>query len=319
MSAVKGSDGLIDINTPTPAKEKIIKAAYNDPAGFGTPAQTLKDAKAKGPTITLKDVKAWFAKNVERKGNLRGMNSFVPQDAKHEIQIDLFFITPNQLENQKFRIGMLGINAFTKKMTVVPLMNKESGSITAGLLETFQKQGVTPRSICSDEEGGLNVPAVIDYLKSKGVRVIFTRGHAGMAERGIRTFKDMLFKRIDASEAESPQWVDFIYPVTLTYNVRRVHSTTKHTPQDAEKKSNEMEVKINMEMKARHSRRYPPIAVGDTVKIYRKRKRGEKERTPVWTEDSYKVERTEEYDGQTYYYTSQNRRPYLRHELLKIS
>ena len=143
MSAVKGSDGLIDVKTRTPAKEKIIKAVYNDPAGFGTPAQTLKDAKAKDPSITLKDVKAWFAKNVERKGNLRGMNSFVPQDARQEVQIDLFFITPNQLENQKFRIGMLGINTFTKKMSVVPLMNKESGSITAALLETFQKQGVT--------------------------------------------------------------------------------------------------------------------------------------------------------------------------------
>ena len=90
MSAVKGSDGLIDIKTLTPAKEKIIKAAYRDPAGFGTPAQTLKDARAKDPTITLKDVKAWFANNVERKGNLRGMNSFVPQDAKHEIQVDFF-------------------------------------------------------------------------------------------------------------------------------------------------------------------------------------------------------------------------------------
>ena len=139
-----------------------------------------------------------------------------------------------------------------------------------------------------------------------------------MAERGIRTFKGMLFKRIDASEKENPQWVDFIYPVTLTYNVRRVHAVTKHTPLDAEKKENTVDVYINMGLKAKHSRRYPPLEVGDRVKIYRKRKRGEKERVAVWTQDSYIIEKTEEYDSQTYYYTSQGRRPYLRHELLLI-
>ena len=77
-SATKATDGhlvpsgLIDIVTLTPNKAKTIKEVYNDPAGFGTPAQTYKDAKKKDKTITLADVKKWFAQNVQRKSNLRG-------------------------------------------------------------------------------------------------------------------------------------------------------------------------------------------------------------------------------------------------------
>ena len=324
-SATKATDGhlvpsgLIDIDTLTPAKAKTIKEVYNDPAGFGTPAQTYKDAKKKDKTITLADVKKWFAQNVQRKSSLKGVNSFVAQDPKQELQIDLFFITERQLPNQRMRIGMMAVNAFTKKMTVVPLASKDGAHITAGLLETFQKQGVTPESIYSDEEGGLNSPDVIKFLQEKkGVRVIFTRTHAGMAERAIRTFKDMLFKRIGASDAPNPQWEDFIFQITLTYNAGRVHATTGYTPNDAAKRENQLEAKINMEMKAKRSRRYPGLKVGDSVKIYRKRKRGEKEATSLWSADSYRVDKTEEFNGQTFYYTSQGRRPYLRHELLKI-
>ena len=35
---------------------------------------------------------------------------------------------------------MIGINALTKKMTVVPLAKKDSAHLTAGLLETLKKK-----------------------------------------------------------------------------------------------------------------------------------------------------------------------------------
>ena len=54
------------------------------------------------------------------------------------------------------------------------------------------------------------------------------------------------------------------------------------------------------------------------MKVYRKRKRGEKEATSLWSAESYTVDKTEDFNGQTFYYTSQGRRPYLRFELLKI-
>ena len=93
-----------------------------------------------------------------------------------------------------------------------------------------------------------------------------TRGRASVAERTIRTFKDMLYKRI--GDEKSKQWTDFIFPICLTYNNKMVHSSTGFTPHDAKKPENQMMVKANMELKAKHGRKYNEISVGDSVRIF---------------------------------------------------
>ena len=58
-------------------KQKIISDIYNDRAGFGSKATTLKDAREKDKTITMQDVDEFFRKNVEEKRKPRGYNSFI--------------------------------------------------------------------------------------------------------------------------------------------------------------------------------------------------------------------------------------------------
>ena len=48
----------------------LIKKIYYDPAGFGTVQETYKDVKKLDSSITVKDVRDWFERNVERKNNL---------------------------------------------------------------------------------------------------------------------------------------------------------------------------------------------------------------------------------------------------------
>ena len=43
-------------------KQKIINDIYFDRAGFGSKATTLKDAREKDKTITVKDVEDFFRK-----------------------------------------------------------------------------------------------------------------------------------------------------------------------------------------------------------------------------------------------------------------
>ena len=50
------------------------------------------------------------------------------------------------------------------------------------------------------------------------------------------------------------QWTDLIYPIQLTYNNKKVHSSTGLTPNEARKPSNELESFINMKMRAKHNR-----------------------------------------------------------------
>jgi hypothetical protein len=57
----------------------------------------------------------------------------------------------------------------------------------------------------------------------------------------------MLHKRIDQGKTENPKWSDFVYQIMLTYNNNMVHSSIKMTPNEATKKSNEIDVTSNIQ------------------------------------------------------------------------
>ncbi len=82
------------------------------------------------------------------------------------------------------------------------------------------------------------------------------------------------------------------------------------------KPKNSLDVKIHLEMSANHTRKYPPISVGDNVKIYKKKSLLEKERVSTWTKDKYTVDLITETNHQKYYHVRGRERPLLRHEIL---
>ena len=96
------------------SKQEIIANIYYDKSGFGSKKTTLDDAKKKDKTITMQDVEEFFKNNIEEKRKQRGQNSFVAPNAYHTFQIDLFFISKKDLENQKFRVGLVLIDVFSK-------------------------------------------------------------------------------------------------------------------------------------------------------------------------------------------------------------
>ena len=128
----------------------------------------------------------------------------------------------------------------------------------------------------------------------------------------------MLYKRIDSSKDNNIQWVDFIYPVILTYNNKLVHSSHGMTPQDADKKENHMNVKLQMEIQRKNERIYPEVKVGDNVRIYKKKKQFEKERKSVWSDNIYEINKIAKFMNQNYYFVNGFTRGFQRHEILKI-
>ena len=79
-----------------------------------------------------------------------------------------------------------------------------------------------------------------------------------------------------------------------------------------------LEVKMKLEMNRIKTRKYPPVRVGDEVKIYRKKGISEKERTSSWSANKFTIERIERKLGQDYYYVEGVTRAYLRSEILKV-
>ena len=95
-----------------------------------------------------------------------------------------------------------------------------------------------------------------------------------------------------------------------------VSSITKMTPDNARQPKNRLDVKLQLELNRKSTRKYPEIKEGDKVRIYTKKKNFQKERIPIWSENLFTVEKIEDKNNQSLFYLSGRDRPLLRHEIL---
>ena len=300
-------------------KDDIIKSIYYDRGGFGSKSRTLAEAREKDKSVTMGDINTWFRANVEQKRKPVGQNRFIAPHSAFEYQMDLFFI--KDIPKQKSTVGMLMTDAFDKFMHVVPIQGKQEEDLASGMIECLHKMGKKPEIIYTDDETALSTDAIQKHLKDENIEHHRTRGHPNFSERAIRTFKDMLYRRVEADEKKGKQniqWPDYILEILLTYNNQMKHSATGFTPKEARKPSNQFKVKLNLTMKGKKNRVYPDLDVGDEVKIFRKRKPNEKERVSNWSQNIYTIENIENKLGQNYYRVEGNTRQYLRFELIKV-
>ena len=145
--------------------------------------------------------------------------------------MDLFFI--NDLDEQKCRVGMLMIDVFDKFMYVVPIKGKKEEDLASGMIECLNQMGKKPEIIYTDDETALSSDAIQKYLKDENIEHHRTRAHPNFSERAIRTFKDMLYRRVEADVKKGKQniqWPDYILEILLTYNNQMKHSATGFTP-----------------------------------------------------------------------------------------
>ena len=131
--------------------DDVISKIYYDPAGFGSMQTTLNDAKKRDKTITIDDVRKWFSKNVARKNQLKGMNSFIAHKPAEEYQMDLFFMS--DLKDPEYACGLLMVDIFTKYTVIIPSKSKQIHDVAVAIEEAIKKMGQKPITIYSDNEG----------------------------------------------------------------------------------------------------------------------------------------------------------------------
>jgi hypothetical protein len=231
--------------------------------------------------------------------------------------MDLFFINENT--EQKFNIGLLLIDIFSKFMIVVPLFSKQPQDLLDGLEEGLKDMGGKPESIYTDDEGSLNSKLLQDYFKQNNIKHITTRTHAPVAERAVRTIKDLIYRRLEKNPNMKWYETKILANSLVMYNYKMVSSATGFTPNEARQKKNELQVKLKLELNRKTTRKYPPIEVNDKVRLYKKKGKFDKERVPVWSENMFNVDKIEISMGQKFYYVSGREKPLLRHEILKVS
>ena len=132
-------DDYIDVG-----ERKIIEQSYYDPSGYGSAQKHLADARKADPARTMSDIQKWRKKNIEKKTNYKGYNSFIASGPYEKFQADLAFFT--DLKNDKY-VGMLVvIDIFTKYATCVPIRNKQPDEILNAFRNAAVKMLGKPRS-----------------------------------------------------------------------------------------------------------------------------------------------------------------------------
>ena len=80
---------------------------------------------------------------------------------------------------------------------------------------------------------------------------VMTRGHANTAERAIRTFKDLMTRRLEGPNNQGVKWYDQVrLAILMRYNNKMVNRTIGLTPYEATLSKNEAHVRTMLEINA---------------------------------------------------------------------
>ena len=85
------------------------------------------------------------------------------------------------------------------------------------------------------------------------------------------------------------------------------------------KPANHLDVKLNLELRAKHKRKYPDVKAGDFVKVYRKKNKLDKERLSLWSKDKFKLIDIVESMGQEFYKLEGRPKLVQRSEILLVN
>ena len=173
--------------------------------------------------------------------------------------------------------------------------------VVESLKTGIRDMGGKPDTIYCDGEGAIGSNEMKAFLIDENIRLIQTRRHAAVAERTIRTIKDMLFKRMEHLKTDIDEWQTILPPVLIQYNTRMIHSAIGMTPADAKLPRNESLVKARLEIKRISTRKYPDVEVGNSVKVYQKKDTLDKERVSTWSTQVYTISTITESHGQTFF------------------
>ena len=187
-----------------------------------------------------------------------------------------------------------------------------------------------PKIIMTDPDSAITSTEMDEwFIRNNDIKHIMTRRHAAFAERALRDFKQIMYKKV---KVEVKPWTQYLDEVLDRMNNKKQsndadddkiypHKATGFAPKEAAKPENWFEAHTNMEIQAKHNRKYPDVKVGDKVKVYRsKGALGKEVSNQVdYTYHNLKVTNITQSLGQTFYKVETVGKPLLRSDILLIN
>ena len=299
-------------------KHKVLRQiCYEVERGFGSIADTYKEANKLLNSITYNDTEEWLERQKSRQTKpYRGFNSYVAPNALHEIQIDIMDMTASASLNNGFRYAFVAIDVFSKYIWAVPIKDKKPPESIRAFNIILEKIG-KPVQIMTDREGAWESIEFVRLLNDKKIKHIISSAPPPFFREAVQEIKNMIHTRLDGLEMEKEKWIDMVPAVLKKYNTR-IHGSTGMTPEDARKDKNSIEVYLNIRQKAQFKRRYPSLVVGDTVRTIVKRHTFTKGYNSGWSVNVNKIIHVSD-DGKQYLINDNKKKVYNRWEVLKVA
>ncbi len=188
--------------------------------------------------------------------------------------------------NYGYRYILVIIDNFSKFGWAIPLKNKYSQSIVDEFSKIIRSSKRKPNLIETDRGKEFYNNIFENFLKCNNIKRYsrYTSKGSVFAERFIRTIRDLLKKPV--FEKGNANWIDELPSITNKYN-NKIHSSTKMTPIQASKKSNESEVLKNLQDK--RAKRKPKYKLGDLVRTADTRNIFSKGDSTNWSYELYTI------------------------------
>ena len=165
--------------------------------------------------------------------------------------IDLIDMIDYEISNNKgYRYIFIIIDNFSKYLWAVLLKKQYGQTITNEFSKILTTSKRKPLKIESDRGAEFYISISQNFLKSKSIHHYsrFTDKGPSIAERVIRTVRSLLKKPV--FEKGRADWLSELPSVIKQYN-NTIHNSTKRTPNQASKKTNENIVYSNLQDKRR--------------------------------------------------------------------
>ena len=142
--------------------------------------------------------------DIQVKSKPKGSNSFVSPGANFEYEIYIMDIEAKGATSNT-RYGLVAIGNFIKIAEVVAIKNRTPESMIGGIKKIIASMG-KPKQLYSDEESSVKSAKMVTFLNRTEITSVQTSTHAYTVERFIRTFKDNLYRRLDALKQTKKDW-----------------------------------------------------------------------------------------------------------------
>lgn len=292
---------------------KLIHDTYYSPVhGLQSAAKLYDKLKHKG--VKLKDIKAFIANQETYQLNKQAtkINHYFPIVAKEEneiFQVDLADMSDISTTNNNYKWILCVIDVFTRKAYVMPLKNKTSANVTAGMKQILNKS--TPLIINCDNGSEFTSSEFKTLAKDHNidVRYVPVGDHHKLAiiDRFIRTLRTMINNYQTAYN--TTKYITVLDKLVKNYN-NSYHSGIKGIPNKPDYGKLDL---LNQSKYKKALAEETKYNIGQSVRFLKNPVLFQKGTQPRWSESLHRIT-----DKTEHTYTLDNDKIYKYYELMPV-